>query len=66
MQGIAERGDAGFLVELADQVEQQCSPGFGERDITQLVDDHAIQWCQSANDLPGIALGLFLDPLPGR
>ncbi len=53
--------DAGFLVELADQVEQQCAAGLGERDVPQLVDDDAIQGRQLPDDFPGIAIGLFLD-----
>ena len=35
--------DAGLLIELADQVEQQCAAGLGERDVAQFVDDDAVQ-----------------------
>ena len=42
-------------------MEEQCAAGFGERDIAQLVDDDAIQCRKLPDDLPGIALGLFLD-----
>ena len=54
--------DAGFLVELADQVEQQRAAGFRERDVAQLVDDDAIQSRQLPDDLPGIAVGLLWLP----
>ena len=53
--------DAGFLVELADQVEQQCTAGFRERDIAQFVDDDAIQSRQLPDDLPGIGIGRLLN-----
>ena len=53
--------DAGLLVELADQMEQQCAAGFWERDVAQLVDDHTVQGRELPDDLAGIALGLFLD-----
>ena len=53
--------DAGFLVEFADQMEDQCAAGFRERDIAQLVDDDAIQSRQLPDDFPSIAVGLFLD-----
>src|SRR6056297_2344368 len=53
--------NAGLLIELADQMEQQCTAGLGERDIAQLVDDYAVQGRELPDDLPGIALGLFLD-----
>ena len=49
--------DAGLLIELADQVEQQCAAGFRERDVAQFVDDDAIQSRQLPDDLPGIAIG---------
>ena len=53
--------NAGLLIELADQMEQQCTAGLGERDIAQLVDDDAVQGRELPDDLPGIALGLLLD-----
>ena len=53
--------DAGFLIEFADQMEQQRAAGFWERDIPQLVDDHAVQRRQLPDNLPGIALGLLFD-----
>ena len=76
--GIAEDGDpftelqvggdddAGLLVELADEMEQQRTAGLWKRDVAQLVDDDAIQWCQLPNDFPGVSFSLFLDPLPGN
>ena len=42
-------------------MEQQCTAGLGERDVAQFVDDDAVQSRELPNDLPGIALGLFLD-----
>ena len=36
--------DAGFLVELADEMEQQGTAGFWEWDISQFVDDHTVEW----------------------
>lgn len=36
--------DAGFLIELADEVEKQRAARLWKRDVTQLVDDDAIQW----------------------
>ena len=53
--------DTGLLIELADQMEQQRAAGLGERDVAQLVDDDAVQGRELPDDLPGIALGLFLD-----
>lgn len=52
---------AGFLIELADEVEQQRTAGLWKRDITQLVDDHAVQWCKLPDDLPGISISLLFD-----
>ena len=40
---IGSDDDAGFLVEPADQVEEQRAAGFGERDVSRFVDDNAIQ-----------------------
>lgn len=42
-------------------MEQQRAPGLWKRNVTQLVDDDAIKWCQLPDDLPCIALGLLLD-----
>ena len=53
--------DTGLFIELADQMEQQRTAGFGERDVAQLVDDDAVQGGELPDDLPGISLGLFLD-----
>lgn len=52
--------DAGLLIEIADQMEQQCATGLGERDVAQLVDDDAVQDRELPDDLPRIALGLLL------
>lgn len=58
---IGRDDDAGLLVELADQMEEQRASGFGERDVAQLVDDDAVQGRQLSDDFPGIALGLLFD-----
>ena len=53
--GIAKDGDpfpelqvgceynAGCLIELADQVEQQCAPGLWEWNIADFIDNDTIQ-----------------------
>ena len=58
---IGGHDDAGLLVKLADQMEQQCAAGLGERNVAQLVDDDAVQGRELPDDLPGIAPGLFPD-----
>jgi len=32
----------GFFIQLTDQVKQECATGFGERDVTQFINDDAI------------------------
>ena len=39
---IGSDDDAGLLVELADQMEEQCAGKPAERDIAQLIDDEAV------------------------
>ena len=53
--------NAGLLIELADQMEQQRAARFWERDISQFIDDNTIQRCQLADDLPGVPLCLLFD-----
>lgn len=53
--------DAGLLVELAGEMEQQRAAELWEWDISQLVDDHAVQRCQLPYNFPGITLGLLSD-----
>jgi len=49
--------DAGLLIELADEVEQQRPARFRERDVSQLINDHAIHLGKLADDF---------NPLPDR
>ena len=58
---IGRDDDTGLLVKLADQMEEQRASGLGERDVAQFVNDDAVQGRELPDDLPGIALGLFLD-----
>ena len=58
---VGDDDDAGFLVEFAYQMEQQRAAGLWERDVTQLINNDAIQWRQLPDDLPGITLGLLPD-----
>ena len=57
---IGRDGHACFLVELAQQMEQQGSAGSTEWQISQFVEDHEIELGQVFCNLPGLALGLFL------
>lgn len=49
--------NAGLLIELADEVEQQRPARFRERDVPQLINDHTIHLGKLPDD--------FI-PLPGR
>ena len=52
--------DAGALVELAQQMEEQGSAGGAERQVAQLVEDDEIGVGKSRRDLAGFALKLLL------
>ena len=52
--------DAGALVELAEQVEQQGAARGAERQVAELVEDHEIGVEQAIGDLPGLVLALLL------
>src|SRR5579871_2168838 len=52
--------DAGALVELAQQMEEQRSAGGAERQVAQLVEDDEIGVGKSRRDLAGFALKLLL------
>ena len=52
--------DAGALIELTQQMEQQCPARCAERQTAQLIEDHQIDANQAFGDLSGLALGLFL------
>ena len=70
--GVAEHGspfaeaqvgrddDAGSLVELAEQMEEQRSAGGAERQVAKLVEDDEIGVGESGCDLAGFALKLLL------
>ncbi len=70
--GIAEDGcpfaeaqvggddDAGALVELAQEVEEQRAARGAERQVSQLVQYDQVQFRQVLGDLAGLALGLLL------
>jgi hypothetical protein len=70
--GIAEDGgpfrgaeiggddDAGALVELAQQVEEQGAARGAEGQVAQLIEDDEIGVSEPAGELAGLALGLFL------
>jgi len=51
--------DAGALVELAQQVEEQGAAGLAEGQVAELVQDHQIHVHQRGTDAPGAALGLL-------
>ena len=42
--------DAGLLIKLTDEVEQQRPAGFRERDVSQFINDHTIHLGQLANN----------------
>lgn len=71
--GIAEDGhlfserqvggddQAGLLVQLADQVEQQCAARGRKRQVAQLIQNHGIDQRELFGQIPGFAqLLLFL------
>lgn len=61
--GEAEIGgddDAGALIELAQQVEEQGAAGGAERQIAEFIEDDEIGVDEAAGDLSSFALGLFL------
>ena len=70
--GIAEHGgpfaeaqvrrddDAGALVELAEQMEEQRPSGGAERQVAEFVEDDEVGIGEPAGDLPGLSLKLFL------
>ena len=62
--------DAGALIKLAQQVEEQCSTGGAERKISELIEDQQVEANQCFGDLTGFASGLLLfkriDQFDGR
>jgi len=53
--------DTGLFIKLANEVEQQRPTGFRERDVPQLINDHAVHLGELADDFTGIPLGLFFN-----
>ncbi len=56
---IGRYDDAGTLIELTDQVEQQGATHLADGQVAQLVEDHQIGVDQAVSQLPLLA-GLFL------
>ena len=52
--------DAGALVELAQQMEQQRAAGGAERQVAEFVEDDEVGVDEPCRDLAGFALVLFL------
>ena len=52
--------DAGALIELAQEMEEQRTAGCTERQIAELVEDHEIGMDEAVGDLSGSALRLLL------
>ena len=57
---IGRDDDAGLLVELAQQVEEQGSAGGAERQVAEFVEDDEVGVRERRCDLPGLALKLLL------
>jgi hypothetical protein len=57
---IGRDDDAGTLVELAQQMEEQRSAGGAERQVAKLVEDDEIGVGEPGRDLAGFALKLLL------
>ena len=57
---VSGDGHACFLIELAQQMEQQGAARSTEWQVSQFVEDHEIELGQVFGNLPGLALGLFL------
>ena len=51
--------DAGLLIKLTDEVEQQRPAGFRERDVSQFINDHTIHLGQLANNFASVSFRLF-------
>src|SRR5277367_3122888 len=56
---ISRDDDAGALIELAQQMEEQGSAGGAERQVAKLVEDDEIGVGEPRRDLSGFALKLF-------
>ena len=67
---VGRDDDAGALVELAQQMEQQGAAGGAERQVAELVKDDEVGIGEPPGDLPRLSLKLLLfegvDELNGR
>ena len=52
---------AGFLVELANEVKQQGATGFRKGHVAQFIQDNRIYLTQTSCHLAGVPCRLFLD-----
>lgn len=52
--------DAGALVELAEEMEQQGAARSTERQVAELVEDDEIDMAETSCDLAGLSLSFFL------
>ena len=57
---ISRDDDAGALVELAQQMEQQRSAGGAERQVAEFVEDDEVGVREPRCDLPGVSGGAIL------
>src|SRR5271154_2297147 len=57
---IGRDDDAGSLVELAQEMEEQGAAGGAERQVAQLVENDEIGMGKPRRDLSGLSLKLFL------
>ena len=51
---------AGVLIQLGEQVKQQCAPGLTKRQIAQLIEDHQVHIHQLQGNLARLAMRLLL------
>ena len=52
--------DAGLLVELGEQMEQECATGWAEGQVSELIEDHEIEAYEALGQLPGLVHDLLL------
>ena len=57
---IGRDDDAGAFVQLAQQMEEQCSSRGAERQVAEFVKDDEIGIDEPPCELPGFSLALFL------
>lgn len=52
--------DAGLLVELGEQMEQERAARWAEGQISELIEDHEVKADETLGQLPGLVRGLLL------